>query len=114
MKNGPPSSGRSGTFRVAVHRMDGCRSFIGRSEQRPYGTLLRQHVWAKKAGASSRTPQNRGEAPFGVRRLAAAFAGHKKIERAGGTPACPGRRALPFAKPLKVNSFGIHEKPRRL
>ena len=27
------------------------------------------------------------------------------------TPARPGRQALPFAKPLSVNSFGIHEKP---
>jgi hypothetical protein len=40
--------------------------------------LLRQDAWAKKAGASSRTPENRGETPFGVRRLAAAFAGTLK------------------------------------
>jgi hypothetical protein len=42
---------------------------------RACGILLRQYVWVKKAGASSRTPQNRGEARYGVRRLAAAFAG---------------------------------------
>src|SRR5580700_8897734 len=28
----------------------------GRSRQRPYGILLRQQGWVKKAGASSRTP----------------------------------------------------------
>src|SRR5271156_3011265 len=60
-----------------------CRRVSGRSKQRPYGILLQQDVWAKKAGASSRTPQNRGEVSFGVRRLAAAFAGQKKIKRAG-------------------------------
>jgi hypothetical protein len=48
--------------------------FSGRSKQRHCGILQRQYVWVKKAGASSRTPQNRGEAAFGVRRLAAAFA----------------------------------------
>jgi len=34
--------------------------YSGRSKQRPYGMLLRQHVWVKKARASSRTPQNCG------------------------------------------------------
>jgi len=34
--------------------------YSGRSMLRPYGILLRQNVWEKKAGASSRTPQNRG------------------------------------------------------
>jgi hypothetical protein len=48
-------------------------TLAGRSMLRPYGKLLRQGVRGKKAGAGSRTPQNRGEAPFGVRRLAAAF-----------------------------------------
>jgi hypothetical protein len=65
-----------------------CRCFSGHSMLCPYGILLRQDVWAKKAGASSRTPQNRSEAPFGVRRLAAAFTAYRqKIKRAGGTPA---------------------------
>ena len=88
----------------------------GRSKQRPYGTLLRQDVWEKKARASSRTPQNCGEASFGVRRLAAAFAGATEatairicrglnrgdartptVKGAGGTPA--------LRKPAKLGNF---------
>ena len=62
----------------------------GRSKQRPHGILVRQHVWAKKAGASSRTPQNPVETSFGVRRLAAAFAG---ASGAMAKATCPGRDA---------------------
>jgi hypothetical protein len=51
----------------------------GRNMLRPYGILLRQHIWVKKAEASSRTPQDRGETPFGVRRVNAAFAGALKL-----------------------------------
>jgi hypothetical protein len=46
---------------------------------RPCGVLVRQCVWGKKAGASSRTPQNRGGASFGVLRVDAAFAGALKL-----------------------------------
>jgi hypothetical protein len=70
--------------------LEDCRCFSGHSMLCPYGILLRQDVWAKKAGASSRTPQNRSEAPFGVRRLAAAFTAYRqKIKRAG-----PSQRTL--------------------
>ena len=40
----------------------------GAASSAPAGSCY-GNTWAKKAGASSRTPQNRGEAPFGVRRL---------------------------------------------
>jgi hypothetical protein len=59
---------------------------------RAYGMVVRQNVWAKKAGASSRTPQNCGEAPFGVRRLAAAFArsrGKIEIDMSGARELVP-------------------------
>jgi hypothetical protein len=60
------------------------RRCSGRSKQHPYGILQRQYVWVKKAGASSRTPQNRGGAAFGVRRLAAAFTGAAEARTESG------------------------------
>jgi len=38
------------------------RRFSGRSKQRPYGILVWQYASGSKAGASSRTPQKRGDA----------------------------------------------------
>jgi hypothetical protein len=34
------------------HFVEGGRGHSGRGKQRPYGVLVRQHIWAKKAGAS--------------------------------------------------------------
>jgi hypothetical protein len=58
----------SAKLTAAMTLVEPGRRVRGRSEQRPYGRLLRQYVWVKKAGASSRTPQGFGVAKFCERR----------------------------------------------
>jgi hypothetical protein len=55
MRSGQAGATKNGTRPVGKAG----QRYSGRSKQRPYGILLRQRVWVKKAGASSRTLQNR-------------------------------------------------------
>jgi hypothetical protein len=76
----------------------------------PYGILLRQYNWSKKAGASSRTPHDHAIIPFGVRRLAAAL----PTEAARNLPAYPfvpqGKKAAAtnlYARPAEALRYSF-------
>jgi hypothetical protein len=79
----------------------------------PLRSLLRQCVWAKKAGASSRTPHDRAIVPFGVWRLAAALPALEKARVARASVDCPrfsGRSMLPLTGYCYGNTIGRRKR----